>query len=38
MIKWIVKVVNLEFFNDYNMRKDIKDFYLEFFNYEFFDE
>ena len=38
MIKWIAKVANPELFNDYNMRKDIKDFYLEFFNYELSDE
>ena len=25
-------------FNDYNIRKDIKDFYLEFFNYKLTDE
>ena len=38
MIKWIAKVVNPELFNDYNIRKDIKDFYLEFFNYKLTDE
>ena len=38
MIKWIAKVTNPELFNDYNMRKDIKDFYLEFFNYKLTDE
>ena len=38
MIKWIAKVANPELFNDYNMRKDIKDFYLEFFNYKLTDE
>ena len=38
MIKWIAKVANPELFNDYNMRKDIKDFYLEFFNYKLSDE
>ena len=38
MIKWIAKVANPELFNDYNIRKDIKDFYLEFFNYELSDE
>ena len=38
MIKWIAKVANPELFNDYNIRKDIKDFYLEFFNYKLTDE
>ena len=38
MIKWIAKVANPELFNDYNMRKDIKDFYLNFFNYKLSDE
>ena len=38
MIKWIAKVANPELFNDYNIRKDIKDFYLEFFNYKLSDE
>ena len=38
MIKWIAKVANPELFNDYNMRKDIKDFYLNFFNYKLTDE
>ncbi|ALF20712.1 iron(III) dicitrate-binding protein [Fusobacterium vincentii ChDC F8] len=38
MIKWIAKVATPEVFNDYNIRKDIKDFYLEFFNYKLTDE
>ena len=38
MIKWMAKVANPELFKDYNMRKDIKDFYLEFFNYKLSDE
>jgi len=38
MIKWIAKVAAPEVFNDYNIRKDIKDFYLEFFNYKLTDE
>jgi len=38
MIKWMAKLINPELFNDYNMRKDIKDFYLEFFNYKLSDE
>ena len=38
MIKWIAKVAAPEIFNDYNIRKDIKDFYLEFFNYKLSDE
>ena len=38
MIKWIAKVATPEVFNDYNIRKDIKDFYLEFFNYRLTDE
>lgn len=38
MIKWIAKVAVPEVFNDYNIRKDIKDFYLEFFNYKLSDE
>ena len=38
MIKWIAKVAAPEIFNDYDIRKDIKDFYLEFFNYKLSDE
>ncbi|KDE60677.1 ABC transporter substrate-binding protein [Fusobacterium necrophorum] len=38
MIKWIAKVAAVEVFNDYDIRKDIKDFYLEFFNYKLSDE
>ena len=38
MIKWIAKVAAPEIFNDYDIRKDIKDFYLEFFNYKLTDE
>lgn len=38
MIKWIAKVAVVEVFNDYDIRKDIKDFYLEFFNYKLSDE
>lgn len=38
MIKWIAKVATPEIFNDYDIRKDIKDFYLEFFNYKLSDE
>lgn len=38
MIKWIAKVATPEVFNDYDIRKDIKDFYLEFFNYKLSDK
>lgn len=34
MIKWIAKTVAPEVFKEYDIRKDIKDFYSKFFNYE----
>lgn len=38
MIKWIGKLTAPEVFNDYDLRKDIKDFYSEFFNYKLSNE
>lgn len=34
MIKWIAKTAAPEVFKEYDIRKDIKDFYSKFFNYE----
>ncbi|CAK7009643.1 MULTISPECIES: ABC transporter substrate-binding protein [Fusobacterium] len=38
MIKWIAKITEPEIFKEYNIKKDIKDFYSKFFNYELSEE
>ncbi|VEH40456.1 Uncharacterised protein [Fusobacterium varium] len=38
MIKWIAKIAEPEIFKEYNIKKDIKDFYSKFFNYELSEE
>ena len=38
MIKWIAKTTAPEIFKEYDIKKDIKDFYEKFFNYKLTDE